>query len=70
MLKEYDFSKARKNPYAAKLSKQITNAVIFDKNGNKYTYTIKTFTPNVKVPESTFAFDSKLYPGVEVVDLR
>lgn len=53
-----------------KLSKQITNAVIFDKNGNKYTYTIKTFMPNVKVPESTFAFDSKLYPGVELVDLR
>ena len=53
-----------------KLSKQITNAVIFDKNGNKYTYTIKTFTPNIKVPESTFAFDAKLYPGVEVVDLR
>jgi outer membrane lipoprotein-sorting protein len=52
------------------LSKQITNAVIFDKNGNKYTYTIKTFMPNVKVPESTFAFDSKLYPGVELVDLR
>ena len=53
-----------------KLNKQITNAVIFDKNGNKYTYTIKTFTPNVKVPESTFAFDAKKYPGVEVVDLR
>ena len=53
-----------------KLTKQITNAVIFDKNGNKYTYTIKTSTPNVKVPESTFAFDSKLYPGVELVDLR
>lgn len=53
-----------------KLSKQIVNAVIFDKNGNRYTYTIKTFAPNVKVPESTFAFDAKLYPGVEVVDLR
>ena len=53
-----------------KLNKQITNAVIFDKNGNRYTYTIKTFTPNIKVPESTFAFDAKLYPGVEVVDLR
>ncbi len=53
-----------------KLSKQIVNAVIFDKNGNRYTYSIKTFTPNIKVPESTFAFDSKLYPGVEVVDLR
>ena len=24
MLKKYDFSKARKNPYAAKLSKKIT----------------------------------------------
>lgn len=53
-----------------KLNKQIMNAVIFDKNGNRYTYTIRTFTPNVKVPESTFAFDSKLYPGVELVDLR
>ena len=53
-----------------KLNKQISNAVIFDKNGNKYTYSIKTFTPNIKVPESTFAFDAKKYPGVEVVDLR
>lgn len=53
-----------------KISKQITNAVIYDKNGSHYTYTIKTFSPNVKVPESTFAFDSKKYPGVEVVDLR
>jgi outer membrane lipoprotein-sorting protein len=53
-----------------KLSKQIVNAVIFDKNGNRYTYSIKSFTPNIKVPESTFAFDAKLYPGVELVDLR
>jgi len=53
-----------------KLTKQIINAVIFDKNGNRYTYSIRTFTPNIKVPESIFAFDSKLYPGVELVDLR
>ncbi|HUH33222.1 MAG TPA: outer membrane lipoprotein carrier protein LolA [Daejeonella sp.] len=53
-----------------KLNKQIVNAVIYDKNGNQYTYAIKSFTPNVKVPESTFAFDAKKYPGVEVVDLR
>ncbi|WP_276359887.1 outer membrane lipoprotein carrier protein LolA [Daejeonella sp. H1SJ63] len=53
-----------------KASKQIMNAVIFDKNGNRYTYAIKTFIPNIKVPESTFAFDAKLYPGVELVDLR
>ncbi|WP_199140741.1 LolA family protein [Pedobacter sp. ASV12] len=53
-----------------KASKQITNVVIFEKNGNTYTYNVKTFSPNVKVPETTFAFDAKKYPGVEVVDLR
>lgn len=53
-----------------KAAKQIANVVLFDKNGNKYTYNVKTFSPNVKVPETTFAFDAKKYPGVEVVDLR
>jgi outer membrane lipoprotein-sorting protein len=53
-----------------KAAKQIASVLIFDKNGNKYTYDVKTFVPNVKVPESTFAFDPKKYPGVEVVDLR
>ncbi|MFA6275304.1 MAG: outer membrane lipoprotein carrier protein LolA [Pedobacter sp.] len=53
-----------------KASKQIANVVIFEKNGNTYTYNVKTFSPNVKVPETTFAFDAKKYPGVEVVDLR
>lgn len=53
-----------------KVNKRITNAVIFDKNGNHYTYEIKTFTPTANLPETTFAFDSKKYPGVEVVDLR
>lgn len=53
-----------------KAAKQITNVVIFDKSGNRYTYAIKSFIPNVKVAESVFAFDAKKYPGVEVVDLR
>ena len=53
-----------------KAAKQIANVVLFDKNGNKYTYNVKTVSPNVKVPETTFAFDAKKYPGVEVVDLR
>jgi len=53
-----------------KAAKQLATVLIFDKNGNKYTYEVKTFTPNVKVPETTFAFDAKKYPGVEVVDLR
>lgn len=53
-----------------KVAKQITNVLIFDKNGNRYTYNVKSFVPNAKVPETTFAFDPKKYPGVEVVDLR
>lgn len=53
-----------------KVAKQIATALILEKNGNRYTYNVKTFVPNAKVPESTFNFDSKKYPGVEVVDLR
>lgn len=53
-----------------KVKKQIYSALIFDKNGNRYTYTLKSFVPNVQVPESTFAFDAKAHKGVEVVDLR
>ena len=53
-----------------KLKKQLFNALIFDNNGTRYSYEIKTFTPNVQVPESIFSYDSKAHPGVEVVDLR
>lgn len=52
------------------VSKQIVNAVIYDKNGSHYTYAIKTFMPNVKIADSVFAFDAKKHPGVEIVDLR
>ena len=53
-----------------KATRMIRKAVLFDKGGNRYTYAIKGFTPNVKVPASTFTFDPKKHPGVEVVDLR
>ena len=53
-----------------KAKKQIYSALIFDKNGNRYTYVIRAFTPNPKVPETLFTFDKKDHPGVEVVDLR
>lgn len=53
-----------------KSSKQIVKSVIFEKTGNRYTYAIKSFTPNFAVNASTFTFDAKKYPGVEVVDLR
>ncbi|MGY4537766.1 outer membrane lipoprotein-sorting protein [Mucilaginibacter sp. UYNi724] len=53
-----------------KVKNQLYSAQIFDKNGSKYTYTLRTFTPNYKVAETAFVFDKKAYPGVEVVDLR
>lgn len=53
-----------------KVKKQIYSALIFDNNGNKYTYTLRSFTGNVQVPDNTFAFDVKTHAGVEVVDLR
>ncbi|MGY3051962.1 outer membrane lipoprotein-sorting protein [Pedobacter sp. UYEF25] len=53
-----------------KMAKQIASAVLFDKNGNTYTYDVKSFTPNSNIPESTFAYDAKAHPGVELVDLR
>lgn len=53
-----------------KVKKQIYSALIFDKNGNRYTYTLRSFTPNVLASNNTFTFDTKAHKGVEVVDLR
>ncbi|RCH54098.1 outer membrane lipoprotein carrier protein LolA [Mucilaginibacter hurinus] len=53
-----------------KAKKQIYNVLVFDRNGSKYNYTLKTVTPNVPVADALFSFDPKKYPGVEVVDLR
>jgi outer membrane lipoprotein-sorting protein len=53
-----------------KVKKQIHSALIFDKNGNRYTYTLREFVPNIQVPDNTFTFDPKMHKGVEVVDLR
>jgi outer membrane lipoprotein-sorting protein len=48
----------------------IQSWTMMDKSGNKYKYTISKFTPNVAVTDTFFAFDTKKYPGVEVIDLR
>ncbi len=41
-----------------------------DKDGGVSSYIINSFITNNKVPESTFNFRKKDYPGVEVIDLR
>lgn len=53
-----------------KIKKQIYSALIFNKNGDTYNYTLRTFNTNIKIADNAFTFDTKTHPGVEVVDLR
>lgn len=53
----------------------VTNGVInttkiFEKTGNRYTYSINNMATNGAIAESMFIFDTRKFPGVEVVDLR
>jgi len=51
-------------------SRQIQKAIVFDKSGVKYTYSITGFKANPVLKEDLFAFNPNSYPGVEVVDMR
>ncbi len=48
----------------------INSTKIFEKTGNRYTYSTTSLIPNANVSDAMFVFDAKKYPGVEVVDLR
>ena len=54
----------------SKKDKSVVNFTIFDKQGNKFKYTITKFVPNAKVDDSIFAWDTKKHPGVEVIKLN
>lgn len=56
--------------YVDKASLNIVSTKVFEKNGNKYTYSVSNLNTKAVVPDSHFVFDSKKFPGVEVVDLR
>ena len=51
-------------------SRQIQKAIVFDKSGVQYAYSITAFKANPVLKEDLFAFNPKAYPGVEVVDMR
>ncbi|MFI5153516.1 MAG: outer membrane lipoprotein carrier protein LolA [Chitinophagales bacterium] len=55
--------------YVDKIAKTIYSTKMFDKSGNKFTYTVNTFKGNAPISDVTFVFDKSKYPGVEVVDL-
>jgi outer membrane lipoprotein carrier protein len=48
----------------------ISSAKFLEKSGNKYTLSISGVQPNANIPDATFLFNAKNYPGVDVVDLR
>ncbi|CAG4989799.1 hypothetical protein DYBT9275_00383 [Dyadobacter sp. CECT 9275] len=54
----------------SKVDKTIKSWKIFQKNGQKVDYKVEQFQPDVAVADNFFTFNSKQYPGVEVVDLR
>ena len=49
---------------------QLVKTTIFEKSGNKYTYKILNFKPNVELKEEFFQFNKADHPGVTVVDIR
>jgi len=54
----------------AKKDKSVQSWIMFDRSGNEYSYKITKFNPSVKVDNNYFVFNTKLYPNVEVIDLR
>jgi outer membrane lipoprotein-sorting protein len=67
-----DKTKAFHKVYALidKKTQTIYSTRVMEKNGNKYTYTVNSMNGKAALPDASFIFDKKKYPGVEEVDLR
>lgn len=48
----------------------IATTKIFEKTGNRYTYSVSKFDTNSNIPDGEFVFVAANHPGVEIVDLR
>jgi outer membrane lipoprotein-sorting protein len=53
-----------------KQSLELVSAKIIEKSGISITIDIVKFLTNVPTVENDFVFDAKLFPGIEVIDLR
>lgn len=53
-----------------KSKKQVKSFTLFDKSGNTFTYSIKSYQTDQAVTPADFVFDAKKFPGVEVIDMR
>jgi outer membrane lipoprotein carrier protein len=53
-----------------KAKQSIMSTKVFQKTGDRYTYTITSLKTNSNPPDDLFVFDAKKYPKAEVIDLR
>jgi outer membrane lipoprotein-sorting protein len=53
-----------------KQDKTLLNYKVYDKNGNRYLWTVSDFEPDRQLTASHFEFDPSEYKDVEVIDLR
>ncbi len=53
-----------------KNSHMIAGGTYWEKNGNKYQYSISNFQANPTLADNYFTWNAKEHPGVETVDLR
>ena len=53
-----------------KVKNQLVQITVLMKDGTTQTYIVDKFNPNTTLIDSTFTFDAKSYPGVEIEDLR
>ncbi|MGN6604623.1 MAG: LolA family protein [Ginsengibacter sp.] len=56
--------------YVDKATNNIVSSKVFEKNGDRFIYTVNSMKTNTTIPETMFSFDAKKHPNVEVVDLR
>ncbi|MBA4850815.1 outer membrane lipoprotein carrier protein LolA [Emticicia sp. BO119] len=53
-----------------KNDKSVKSWKVWDKSGKRTVFRVDKFMPNAPADDKIFTFDKKLYPGVEIVDLR
>ncbi|MEO8720541.1 MAG: outer membrane lipoprotein carrier protein LolA [Ginsengibacter sp.] len=51
-------------------TKNIVSTKVFEKNGNRYIYSVTSMKTNTPLPDSLFVYDPRKHPNVEVIDLR
>lgn len=56
--------------YVNSSKNEITKVKVNGKDGSLTTYTVKSFTPDVAIPDAQFTFDKSKYPKFEIIDLR